>query len=611
MTQQKRWEVLHGDCLDVMRGMADASVDAVVSDPPYGLGFMGKAWDSFAAERNEGSRGGSGDKGLFPGYGRGGTSEDRLKYRHKEAHAFQSAMFDFAIEALRIAKPGAHLLAFGGTRTFHRLAVAIEDAGWEIRDNIGWAHQKHLFCRCDALPYSHDRNDLQRVRQGVPDVPPATSTGEAPNVLPRVQRREPGPRVGDAREQGPRGVDGGIGSVIPREDDRSAQPGVEGWRHDLQDARGLHGGEVRASAGVGATDGESGRVRDGAPSRDGAHVRAASASERGRASPEPRPDGQHAVEPGDVAVEWVAQGGGAWPCCGRCGEPLAPPLFQGPLAWKYGTGFPKSHNLDGAWDGWGTALKPAWEPIIVARKPLVGTVARNVAEFGTGALNVDGCRIGLADWGSRPPRTPNAILGGGKGTNLTASTAPEGLGRWPANLILDEEAAAALDAQTGNLKAGVAVRSRSGGNTFGGTHAKPPLDDVGFNDSGGASRFFYVAKASRSERNAGLEGFPEALPVAANGSPNAVGTTRGPLSQPRSNIHPTVKPVAVMAWLCRLVTPPNGIVLDPFTGSGTTGVAALREGFRFVGIEREAQYVEIARARIANEADPKGQATLL
>ena len=251
-------------------------------------------------------------------------------------------------------------------------------------------------------------------------------------------------------------------------------------------------------------------------------------------------------------------------------------------------------------------MKPAWEPIIVARKPLVGTVARNVGEFGTGALNIDGTRIGTTDALVRPAveRHDNAVLGKGLG----AGTQVEPTGRWPANVILDEDAAAALDAQTGTLKAGVAVRSRSGGNTFGGTHAKPPMDDVGFGDSGGASRFFYVAKASRSERDAGLEAFPVvADETHAHGMKQERwpdGTLRDRVTPPatRANTHPTVKPVDVMRWLCRLVTPPNGIVLDPFTGSGTTGVAAMREGFRFVGIEREAQYVEIARARIANEA---------
>jgi len=377
MSKTRQWEVIHGDCLDVMRGMTDASVDAVVSDPPYGLSFMGKSWDHGV-----------------PGV-------------------------PFWAEALRVAKPGAHLLAFGGTRTFHRLAVAIEDAGWEVRD---------------------------------------------------------------------------------------------------------------------------------------------------------------------------------------C------------FSWLYGTGFPKSHNLDGAWDGWGTALKPAWEPIIVARKPLVGTVARNVGEFGTGALNIDGCRIGTGEGKGVWPvtgRTGHATLS----DSIRPVETNRAVGRWPANVILDEDAAAALDAQTGERGASAPASGPSlrGANTSvarGKFAGLPEGVAPAFHaDSGGASRFFYVAKASRSEREAGLReaGLREAgLTVReAGGAQHTAGVRMA------ANHHPTVKPVAVMAWLCRLVTPPNGIVLDPFTGSGTTGVAAIREGFRFIGIEREAQYVEIARARIANEADPKGQASLL
>jgi hypothetical protein len=302
------------------------SIDAIVSDPPYGLSFMGKAWDHGV-----------------PG----------------EA---------FWREALRVAKPGAHLLAFGGTRTYHRLAVAIEDAGWEVRD---------------------------------------------------------------------------------------------------------------------------------------------------------------------------------------C------------LSWLYGSGFPKSHNLKDDWQGWGTALKPAWEPIIVARKPLVGTVAANVTQYGTGAINVDGCRIGTdAGWSY-----PNGRGGSGwhgresLSTNLDEpiqSTA----GRWPANVLLDEDAAAML---------------------------------------GEPSRFFYCAKASRSEREAGLEGMPTVTSQSGMGGAMPVddnGNERDRFKVIAANHHPTVKPIDVMRWLVRLVTPPNGVVLDPFCGSGSTGCAAVLEGKRFVGIEREPEYAEIARRRI-------------
>lgn len=226
----------------------------------------------------------------------------------------------------------------------------------------------------------------------------------------------------------------------------------------------------------------------------------------------------------------------------------------------FGQGFPKSLDVCKAsgeprFAGWGTALKPAAEHWIVVRKPLVGTVAANSIEFGTGGINIDGCRIAGA-----PPR-------------------------WPAHVTLDEEATAALDAQSGTLTSGVlkagtrrretAAECYSGGGAFA-PGAVAALSDFG-GDSGGASRFFYCAKASKRERGEG-------------------------------NRHPTVKPLALMRWLCRLVTPPGGVVLDPFMGSGSTGVAALQEGFRFIGIEREEEYFQIANERIDHAVGQDRQA---
>jgi site-specific DNA-methyltransferase (adenine-specific) len=295
-------QVLNGDCLDVLRGMADNSVDSIVTDPPYGLSFMGKRWDYDV------------------------PSEDVWR------------------ECLRVLKPGGHLLAFAGTRTQHRMAVRIEDAGFEIRDLIMWCH---------------------------------------------------------------------------------------------------------------------------------------------------------------------------------------------------GQGFPKSHNLSGEWQGWGTALKPALEPITVARKPLTGTVAANVLAWGTGALNIDGCRVGddVVGWGGGQGGSPDPTQSKGRNYRMAAGESRPVTGRWPANLVHDgsEEATAGL---------------------------------------GSAARFFFAAKASRSERDAGLD---EAR-----------------------NLHPTVKPVALMEYLIKLITPPGGVVLDPFAGSGSTGVAAVAEGFSSILIERDTEYVEIIRRRLAH-----------
>lgn len=286
------------------------------------------------------------------------------------------------------------------------------------------------------------------------------------------------------------------------------------------------------------------------------------------------------------------------------------------LSWLYGSGFPKSmdptkYGAGDQWAGWGTALKPAWEPVIMARNPMPGTVVDNLGQHGTGGLHIDACRVSADDEayarnhsgdrghaGTRPLEDAGATdlrPGGG-----SAST----LGRWPANVLLDEEAAALLDAQAPDTGAAAQASgpTQSGPsssvarNAYAGTDEPPAF----YGDTGGASRFYYVAKPSRSERNLGLHDFPEGEVLAPNGAANAVGATRGSLSAPRANVHPTVKPVDLMRWLVRLVTPPGGIVLDPFLGSGTTGRAAEAEGFRFVGVEREAEYVAIAAARLAH-----------
>lgn len=240
------------------------------------------------------------------------------------------------------------------------------------------------------------------------------------------------------------------------------------------------------------------------------------------------------------------------------------------VMWVYGSGFPKSHNLKGDWSGWGTALKPAWEPIIVARKPLDGTVAANVLAYGTGALNIEACRVpGGEDTRRNAAGGDNGLAGSGtfRIREHRADEMPVRSGRFPANLIHDgSDEVLELFPET---KAGVAVRHRSGGKNCHSEASKPPMDDMGYGDSGSAARFFYCAKASKADRDEG-------------------------------NTHPTVKPTALMRYLCRLVTPPGGVVLDPFMGSGSTGKAALMEGFRFVGIEQEADYLPIARARMAS-----------
>lgn len=241
------------------------------------------------------------------------------------------------------------------------------------------------------------------------------------------------------------------------------------------------------------------------------------------------------------------------------------------VMWVYGSGFPKSHD---AGNGWGTALKPAWEPIVVARKPLIGTVAENVLKHGTGAINIDGCRVeGVVEG---PGSTPKSSVEGQRGSMAGAMERIEydgSKGRWPANLIHDgsEEVLEAFPQAKGQAGAvGPQHGAKESVNTFGDYDPREQFEPR--LDSGSAARFFYCAKASKSDREAG-------------------------------NKHPTVKPTDLMRYLCRLVTPPNGLILDPFMGSGSTGKAALLEGFRFVGIEREAEYVTIARARLGLPAE--------
>ena len=467
------WEVRQGDCIEQMRGFEADSIDAIVTDPPYALNFMGKAWDTAGV-------------------------------------AFDPATWT---EALRVLKPGGHLLAFGGTRTYHRLTCAIEDAGFEIRDSLAWFYGQ-------GFPKSHN-----------------------------------------------------VGKAI----DKAA--GAER--------------EIKASGRP---------VKRMIPGADQS-----------------------------ATGSWIKDNGREFV-----------PTVTAPAT-------PEAQQ----WDGWGTALKPAIEPIVLARKPIAGTVAANVIAHGTGALNIDACRIGPGE----------SVPGGGSGS----------AGRWPANVILShaeecewrgERAVAsnahwanstitgygdgigtgkaeyhgpgarpgtetvedwdcvpgcpvrALDEQSGTLTSGAnPTRRRSDKfrTAYGDFEGESECIPARGADSGGASRFFYCAKTSSAERNAGLDH----LPIAGR-TDDGYGSIQTPNGEARStprenwnprevrNPHPTVKPIELMRWLVRLVTPPGGTVLDPFCGSGSTGCAAVLEDFDFVGIEREAEYVALAEARISHwAAQPK------
>jgi DNA modification methylase len=270
----------------------------------------------------------------------------------------------------------------------------------------------------------------------------------------------------------------------------------------------------------------------------------------------------------------------------------------------FGSGFPKSHNLG---NGWGTALKPASEHwILVRKKCSEKTVAANVLKYGTGGINIDASRIGIAV--SDPHLRHNTVINKDDGDvfmgNLRIGEGPNHgpthQGRFPANLVLDEEAAAMLDEQSGDLGKSAGGNSKNVGNKVYGKY-EDDLDrkPCGFGDKGGASRFFYVAKASKKDRNEGLEGLPLVEKKTLNDytSPSE-GRTADKNGSPQQNFHPTVKSTKLMEYLITLVTPPNGTVLDPFMGSGSTGKAAKRLGFKFIGIEKNEEYFNISQKRI-------------
>ena len=387
--------VFLGDCREILRGLADNSVDSVVTDPPYELGFMGKKWD--------------------------GTGI-----------AYDVSVWE---ECLRVLKPGGHVLAFGGSRTWHRMAVAIEDAGFEIRDSIAWISNK-------TFPKSL-------------------------NVSKAIDKK-----LGAEREV--------VGSKL----------GLPGYHLSVSD-----GGQAL-----------------------GKGVSSSTLKTRLAAS--------QITAPGSTEAK--------------------------------------------QWDGWGTGLKNVVEPIVMGRKPLVGTVAANVLEHGVGGLNIDASRV-AADMSEFVSATgkPRSGMGHahgfamGDGYGGENANPPNALGRWPANVILDEYSAGLLDEQSGE----------------------------------NPSRFFYCAKASKRDRNEGLDGLADAQIYPQNNSTERkeINSTAGTKSK---NFHPTAKPTALMRYLIKLVTPAGGTVLDPFTGSGSTGKAALLDGYDFVGVELTEEYLPIIEGRL-------------
>jgi len=434
-------KLLLGDCIDKLKELDDNSVDSIVTDPPYGLSFMGKKWD------------------------------------------YDVPSQEIWEECYRVLKPGGHLLSFAGSRTYHRMAVRIEDAGFEIRDQIMWIYGS-----------------------GFP---------KSLNIGIQVDKK-----LGNQREV--------VGEKV---------------RGDVQKAKENGAGYLADPANRNNTK-----------------------------------------------------------------------------QFGYGTQTITKGNSE--WEGWGTALKPAHEPIVMARKPLSEkTVVDNVLEWGTGGINIDASRIGVDEndpnhrsIDNKNVHTTNFANNGNprpdKIPNQESQINPQG--RFPANIIFDEEAGKILDEQTGELKSGDMPGKYKGWGKNGiyGS-ADNELEQTYYGDSGGASRFFYCPKTSKTDRNEGLDDFEDKeAPKRDDGQPYGMntnkfrpdGSERKPV-QPKKNNHPTVKPTDLMLYLIRMVTPKSGTTLDPFMGSGSTGKAAVRGGFDFVGIEMDKEYMEIAKARIQYEQD--------
>jgi DNA modification methylase len=750
----------NADCREVLAKLPDNSIDSIVTDPPYGLSFMGKRWD------------------------------------------YDVPSQEIWEECLRVLKPGGHLLAFAGTRTQHRMAVRIEDAGFEIRDMIAWVYgcldeATEVATEFGVMPYHKTKvgdrvlcynpsngeysyqpileiveyeysdtayrlvgdfgeqvvsrnhrvivecggseafqlaetlerearvpvlENLPALQQALHDAHAASgraqqdmragmcggdnrseelgskaagnpqgahgglrgmwevdmearclaAQGVHANVQPQMQWGAARSGMGDTCAQGAGGMVGGIGSRPRGAHDGIEQSGVEG-RSNVSQPQGAvckSTDQVRAlPAGVPA-DGAQGWVCDGAPTtRCAIHWPCTDASRSGTPC-EPQCDRQQAAKPDAVRNERRAQGIRAWSGHKTTVVRVVPFQYTGKVwclrvptgafvavrngvAFPTGnSGFPKSMDvskaidkaagaereviganpnhrpLSGAqyegvyaggntgaaaitapatdaarrWQGWGTALKPALEPITVARKPLIGTVSENVLEHGTGALNIDGVRPLIV--GDRRHNASNIYRDGLVGSKTAGETTQ---GRWPANLIHDgsDEVLALFPKSKGQQGPITGSEpSRPAKNTYGEYKERRIVTPRG--DTGSAARFFYCAKASKKDRDEGLDDFATATPGEITGG-RAEGSAG--LNSPRAgagrttvakNIHPTVKPTDLMRYLCRLVTPPGGIVLDPFMGSGSTGKAAIIEGFRFIGCEKDAEhgYFDIAVAMV-------------
>jgi DNA modification methylase len=526
--------IFNGDVLTHLKQLPENSVDAIITDPPYGLEFMGKDWDSFPL----GDRGerltGNGNPTESRGFGK------NIAYGNSQqaSNNLQKFVFSWATSCLRVLKPGGYLLSFGGTRTYHRLVCGIEDAGFEIRDTIMWLYGS-------GFPKSLN-----------------------------------------------------IGKQI----DKNGAKDVSWFGKWLREWRERNN----------ITQKEIARLF---PSKTGGLTGCVANWELGLNIPTPE-QFTKICRTFDLPFESIKEA--EREVIGL--NPSARPNFKNHEVNTYPVHSDNEKYLTAPatseakqWEGWGTALKPACEPIVVARKPLSEkNVALNVLKWGTGGINIGESRICFQNRDDKKNAKPfgkgdagflgSGIYGDSKGVrNETFNQNQQG--RFPSNIILDEEAGKMLDEQSGEsissgVKNPINVQSK-----FRQVSNKDqyPFD---YGDKGGASRFFYCAKASKSERNFGLDDkqptrYEEKKQDESRKEGNPSGDNpRNRGVHLRKNNHPTVKPIKLMEYLIKLVTRKRAIVLDPFIGSGTTAIACLKLNRQFIGIEKEEEYVKIANARI-------------
>ncbi len=534
------YQIICGDALLELQKFPDNSVDSIVTDPPYGIGFMGKEWDNFKPKHIERKYKPQRKKLIYKYDIKGGiriyrkkaewvtceSPSDTAGYYDRSIignRKFQDWYMEVAKEMLRVLKPGGYLLSFGGTRTYHRMVCAIEDAGFEIRDMVEWIYGS-------GFPKSLNIGKaVDKLRKG--------SDKLVEFSLFIKNRRE---ELNISQSEADKFICGGTTMYSffeGRKDKPLYFPNNEHYKKmkelfvldNTWDDFILETNEKI----VGYKDGDFGFQKNG-----------------------DRWDGKKKV------VELSS----------RASE----------------------------WEGWGTALKPAHEPICLARKPISEkTVAENVLKWGTGGINIDGCRVKIQKGDEPHGGYGDEVIGFGPFDNkggVKWKVSPTAyLGRFPANIIHDGSDEVLNEFP--NRKGWSSQKHNSfnpyKGNALNKSQTNRDGFYEGYNDNGNAARFFYCAKSSRSERNMGCEGLEEKKPPRWNKAGEWTDDTT-----PSRNNHPTVKPIALMSYLCRLITPPKGIILDPFAGSGSTLIAAKLEGFNFIGIEKEKDYVKIAEARL-------------